>query len=213
MSTPTIYGPALSTYTRTVRMALEEKGAAYRLDEIDIFSGGHRAPEHTQRHPFGLVPAFEHDGFTIYETSAITRYIDEAFPGASLQPGTARQRARMNQVIGVLDSYAYPAIITRLVIQRLVVPMTGGTADEKLIEDTLPRVKQCLAAFDALNGGAPFIAGEALSLADLFLGPVFAYLTATPESEPLLAPHAGLRRWWESFSARKTMQKTAPSFG
>jgi glutathione S-transferase len=213
MPTPIIYGPALSTYTRTVRLALEEKGAAYQLSEVDIFAGGARAPEHTARHPFGLVLAFEHDGFTIYETSAITRYIDEAFPGAALQPGTARDRARMNQVIGVLDAYAYRTIVTKLVVQRLVVPMTGGAADESVIAEALPQVRQSLAAFDALNAGAPFIAGAALSLADLFLGPVFAYLTATPESDSLLAPHPGLRRWWESFSPRRTMQKTAPSFG
>lgn len=213
MPTPTIYGPALSTYTRTVRLALEEKGVAYSLKEMDIFAGEAKTPEHTARHPFGLVPAFEHDGFVIYETSAITRYIDEVFEGVSLQPGTARHRARMNQAISVLDSYAYQAIVAKLVIQRLVVPMTGNTPDEKLIADALPRIRQCLAAFEALNGGAPFLTGDALSLSDLFLAPVFAYLTVTPESDALLAPHANLRRWWESISARRSMHKTAPSFG
>lgn len=213
MPLPIIYGPAISTYTRTVRLTLEEKGAAYQLQEVDIFSGGHQAPDHTRRHPFGLVPAFEHDGLAIYETSAIIRYIDEAVPGPGLQPGSARDRARMNQVIGVVDAYAYASLVTVLVIQRLVVPMAGGAPDEKLIGETMPRARQCLAAFDALNGGAPFIAGPALSLADLFLAPIFAYLTATPESEALLAPHPSLRRWWDTISQRRSIQKTAPSFG
>lgn len=67
MAPPIIYGPALSTYVRTVRLVLEEKAAEYQLIEIDILKGDHKSPEHLARHPFGRVPAFEHDGFTLYE--------------------------------------------------------------------------------------------------------------------------------------------------
>jgi glutathione S-transferase len=91
--------------------------------------------------------------------------------------------------------------------------MTGNTPDEKLIAETMPRIRQCLAAFEALNGGAPYLTGDAVSLSDLFLAPVFAYLTVTPESGSLLAPNPNLRRWWEAFSQRRSVQKTAPSFG
>ena len=73
MAPPIIYGPALSTYVRTVRLVLDEKAAAYELVEIDILKGGNKTPEYLARHPFGRVPAFEHDGFALYETSAITR--------------------------------------------------------------------------------------------------------------------------------------------
>jgi glutathione S-transferase len=48
------------------------------------------------RHRFGKIPAFEHAGFRLYETGAITRYVDEAFPGPRLQPDDPRDRARMN---------------------------------------------------------------------------------------------------------------------
>ena len=56
MAAPIIYGPALSTYVRTVRLVCEEKGAEYQLVEIDIMTGAHKSPEHLARHPFGRVP-------------------------------------------------------------------------------------------------------------------------------------------------------------
>jgi glutathione S-transferase len=51
------------------------------------------------RHPFGKIPAFEHDSFRLYEAGAIARYIDEAFAGVPLQPADVRGRARMTQII------------------------------------------------------------------------------------------------------------------
>ena len=64
MAPPIIHGTAISTYVRTTRLVCEEKAAEYQLVEVDIMQGGNKAPEHLARHPFGRVPAFEHDGFT-----------------------------------------------------------------------------------------------------------------------------------------------------
>jgi glutathione S-transferase len=55
MSQPVVHGPAYSTYTRTVRLALEEKGAGYKLDEVDIRCGAGQDPAHLARQPFGKV--------------------------------------------------------------------------------------------------------------------------------------------------------------
>ncbi|MFQ5959408.1 MAG: glutathione S-transferase family protein, partial [Alphaproteobacteria bacterium] len=141
MSEPVVYGPGYSTYTRSVLLTLEEKGVAYRLEEVDIFAGAHKEPGHLARHPFAKVPAFEHDGFALYETTAIMRYIDEAFAGATLQPGDAHERARLNQVLRIIDAYGYPALIGTIVIQRVVVPRTGGTPDEAAIEAAVPQAQ------------------------------------------------------------------------
>ena len=129
MAIPIIYGPAYSTYTRTARLALEEKPAEYRLEPVDILTGAAQQSNHLARQPFGKVPAFEHDGETIYETNAIVRYIDQVFPGQSLQPADPRRAARMNQVIGIIDAYGYGAIIGKLFWQRAIVPMQGGQPD------------------------------------------------------------------------------------
>lgn len=213
MAPPVIYGPALSTYVRTARLVCEEKGAAYELVDVDIMQGANKTPEHLARHPFGRVPAFEHDGFRLYETSAITRYLDAALPGPALTPADPKGAARMQQAIAIVDSYAYGSMISAIVIQRVVMPMVGGVADDTVIAAAIPTAETSLAAFEELLGGGHFLAGDGLSLADLHLAPVMAYFSATPEGQARLPNHPRLARWWGAVSSRPSMVKTQPPLG
>ena len=104
MAAPTVYGADYSVYVRAVRLALEEKGVDYRLEAVDIFADGGPPVGYEQRHPFLKIPAFEHDGFRLFEATAIMRYVDEVFDGPALMPVTAEGRARVNQISSVLDS-------------------------------------------------------------------------------------------------------------
>jgi glutathione S-transferase len=213
MTAPVVYGPAFSTYVRTVRLTLEEKAVEYRLVEVDMLQGEHKGPAHRARHPFGKVPALEHDGFSLHETSAITRYLDAAFPEVALTPTDPRQVGRMQQAIAVIDSYAYKALITDVVVPRVLVPMTGGTPDEAAIRDALPMAELCLRVLDEALEGAPYLSGGELGLADLHLAPVLAYFGATPEGERLLPSYSNLQRWWGGIATRESMARTQPSFG
>ena len=104
---------------------------------------------HLARQPFGKVPALSHDGMTLYETSAITHYVDDVVPGPKLQPGDAKSRARMNQIMGVVDSYAYPSMIS-VVFQRVVNPLLGAPTDEKAVAEAKPKAEKSLAALESL---------------------------------------------------------------
>ena len=213
MADPVVYGPAFSTYVRTVRLTLEEKGVDYRLEEVDILKGESQTPEFLARQPFGKVPAFEHDGFALYETVAIARYVDEAFDGPALQPTDAKDRARMTQIIAIIDNYGYPAMIGACVIQRVVVPMMGGEPDEAAIAEAVPQAETAAAALDDLLGDNAFLAGDAISLADLHLIPVFDYFRATPEGGNALEGKKSLQRWWNDISTRPSVAATQPQLG
>jgi glutathione S-transferase len=212
MAKPILYGPGYSTYTRAARLAMEEKGVDYDLVEVDFIGGGF-GDEYLARQPFAKVPAFEHDGLKLYETPAIERYIDEAFDGPALQPSTPAQRARMTQIISIIDSYTYPRTVGDLVIQRLVRPILGAEADESIIEAALPEVDKSMSVLEELLGDHEYLAGNALSLADLHLAPVFAYFVDTPESKGILEDKPGLGAWWERIGSRESMAKTKPQLG
>lgn len=212
MAKPILYGPNYSTYTRSARLAMEEKGVDYDLVEVDFIGGG-MPDEQLARQPFGKVPAFEHDGFALYETAAIMRYVDEAFDGPSLQPSDAAARARMTQIISIIDSYTYPRTVGDLVIQRLVTPLLGGTADESIIEAALPEVDKSMRQFESMLGDHEYLTGNTFSLADIHLAPVFAYFADTPESKGILASKPALSAWWQRVAPRDSMAKTAPQLG
>src|ERR1700721_1493488 len=90
-----VFGAAYSVYVRAVRLALAEKSVLYDLVEIDVFAPGGLSADYLLRQPFGRIPAFEHDGFRIYEATAIEGYIEEASGGPPLPPATPHARPRV----------------------------------------------------------------------------------------------------------------------
>jgi glutathione S-transferase len=207
-----VYGTEFSTYVRTVRMAFEEKPAAYTLCDVSVLRGEHKQVAHLARNPFGTVPAFEHDGFELYETSPILRYVDQVFPGAALTPEDPKQRARMNQIISIIDYHGYSSLIMQIVVQRLFVALLANGTDEAVIKAGIPKAALCLQEFDRIKGSSPFLAGDRVSLADLYLVPIIFYLRLTPENA-LLAPHKGLDAWWNAMAERASVQATTPNLG
>jgi glutathione S-transferase len=208
MARPIVYGPAGSTYVWSARLALAEKGVAHDLVELNFQEM--KAPEHLARHPFGKVPAFEHDGFALYETQAIMRYVDEAFPSAPLQPIDLHQFSRMNQIMGIVDAYGWDCMASGIAFQRLVAPRFGFPVDEEKVARSLPRAKICLAEVERIQGDDEFLAGERVSLADLMAAPIVAYLGKTPEGPGLLEPHVKLRAWAGRIEGRQSFQVTKP---
>jgi glutathione S-transferase len=209
---PIVFGAAYSVYVRSVRLALIEKGVRYRLVEIDIFAPGGPPEEYANRHPFGRIPAFEHAGFRLYESGAISRYGDEAFPGPALQPREPKLRARLNQIISILDNYAYRPLVWDIFVERVRAPANDRTPDEARVAAALPRAQACLAALEELMGDGPWLCGASLTLADLHAAPMFAYFRMAREGHDLLARHSGLERWWEQIAERPSMAATRPSF-
>ena len=203
-----LYGLARSVYTRIARLALEEKGVPYALNDVEIFGAGGAPAEHLARHPFGRIPAFEHDGFWLYETAAITRYVDEAFDGPPLQPMQARERARMNQVIGVIDAYAYRPMIWDVLVERVLKPMEHKPSDEARIAAGVQAAEVCLRALAQLAPCAPHLLGAALTLADLHAYPVLRYYARAPEGQTALQRHPSLQRWLAMMRERSSVLRT-----
>jgi len=208
MARPIVYGARYSTYTRSVLLALEEKGVAYDLHEVDVFRGGGTDPAYLARQPFGRIPAFEHDGFRLYETAAILRYVDEAFPGPALQPPDPAGRARMTQIVGILDSYAYRSMVWDIFVERSRGTSEEGTPDEAKIAAAIPKSAICLRAIAELMGEASYLAGDALTLADLHFVPIFAYLRLTPEGRSLIGAAPAISRWWDAVSSWPSVAAT-----
>lgn len=197
-----------SPFGRSVLMALEEKAAPYRVQNLGV--GDQHAPEHLKLHPFGRIPVLEHGDFRLYETQAILRYIDAVVPGAPLQPADPRAAARMDQIIGVNDWYLFPDVAAAIVFQRLVGPiLLGATPDEAAIAAAMPKARTCIGELNRLLGEQPFLAGDMLTLADLMVAPQLAYLAQTPEGRDLLGG-TRLAAWLARMIERPSMQATLP---
>jgi len=208
MSDPVLFGLSRSVYTRIARLALEENGVRYTLEEVEIFGPGGAPAEHLARQPFGRIPAFEHDGFMLYETSAITRYVDETFTGTRLQPQNPQARARMNQVLAIVDSYGYRPMVWGVFAARIVAPRACTEVNETIVADALAKSRTCCSALEGILGSNRYFAGDEVTLADLHALPILLYFSLTQDGAATLAKYPRLRAWLDNMGARPSVQRT-----
>jgi len=204
----TVYGIPGSPFLRSVEIALKEKEAPYHLHVMAPMET--KSPEHLERHPFGRIPAFEHDGFKLYESQAIIRYLDEIFPQSPLTPGDPRQRARMNQVIGIIEWYFFPKAAAPIAFNRIIGPrLLGLAANEEAIAEAMPMARACFAELDRLLGDQPYFTGDRISIADIMLGAQLDLLSSTPEGAELIEG-TRLVPWLDRMRARQSFVATQP---
>ncbi|MBC2773963.1 glutathione S-transferase family protein [Rhizobium sp. AQ_MP] len=205
MTAPVLYGADYSAYVRIVRLVLIEKGVDHRLQPIDIFSQDGVPGSYRDLHPFGKIPALDHDGFVLYETSAITRYVDEAFDGPPLQPTDVRRRAVMNQVIGIADSYLYPDLVWGIYVETVERAARGSPVDQERLAHAVSRASHDLGIVAGFVDESRWMAGPDISLADFHLAPMVGYLLKAPVGPELLAMHPRLAAWWHALCERASM--------
>ncbi|MER9303287.1 glutathione S-transferase family protein [Mesorhizobium sp. M0496] len=204
MGKPVVYGADYSVYVRIVRLVLAEKGIDYALVPVDVFATDGIPAWYFEHHPFGRIPAFEHDGFRLFETSAIARYIDEAFDGPSFQPKDPRGRATTNQILGMLDAYAYKSMVWDVAVERL----EKEAPDEALIASGLSQASKALQTLSSLKAPGPWLLGDQLTLADFYAAPIMGYFVKVAEGQSLLAEFPEIQAWWERISARSSFVRT-----
>jgi glutathione S-transferase len=207
MSEFVVYTVPGSPYARAVLATLEEKRVDYRLSPLA--PAGIKSEPHLSRHPFGRMPAVEHDGFRLYETQAILRYIDRIFPGPSLTPADPKAAARMDQVMNINDWYLFQGVANDIVFHRVIGPRLLGVApDEAAIAAAMPQAYVVFGEFAQLLGSQPCFAGDQLSLADLMVAPQLDFFAGTPEWAPLTANKPNLLAWLDRMNRRASMQAT-----
>ena len=200
-----IHGIPGSPYVRMPMLACEEKGVAWRLERLA--PGGGKSPEYLKLHPFGRIPAIEHDGFQLYEAQAILRYIDAAFGGPSLTPADPKAMARMSQVMNIVDWYVMPSLTIGIGWNRVVAPMLGLPISEEAVQAAIAPGGVCIRALEDILGSKPYFAGDTVTLADLAALAHLDFTTMSPEGAELLAG-SPLLGWLERMNARPSVQNT-----
>jgi glutathione S-transferase len=209
MSDIRLLGLRVSVYTRIARLALAEKSIPYQFEEVDIFADSGPPADYLALNPFGAIPCLRYGELVLYETAAITRYLDEAFLPLRLQPSAPAARARMNQVISVLDNYGYRPMVWDVYVQRSVVPAGGGEVDEELIASALPGLRKLLRQIDEWRGEQRYLVGDTITLADLHAYPMFHYFIETPEGGEMLDSFPRLQQWLRDMQARDSVRNTS----
>lgn len=207
----TLIGYQDSVYSWIARIALAAKGVDYDWQEVDPFAEDVPA-EFLAMHPFCRVPVLRLDAFVLYETGAITRYIDEAFPGPDLQPAEAALRARQNQVLSIIDSYGYWPMVRQVFVQGYYRPRFEDAMDDRDLLVGLERSATVLKAVSKIVQDAPFLLGESLTLADIHLFPMVHYFACATQAAAMLQEFPTLAHWYNRMDRNAAITSTRPAF-
>lgn len=200
-----IFGTIISTYTRIVEITCEEAGLSH-----ETIATPANSPQN--RHPFSKVPVVEVDGLELIESVAITQYLDNAHGRGALQPIIPSHRAVMDKWVAVANNYLFPLFEEGLVMPWIMHRVAGYPIDPERINNALPQISRALGFVEAemqKDGAWTVIAGEAgITLADVFLYPIFRSLELTPQGEVGIAQCDLLKAWLERLKNRRSIAAT-----
>lgn len=205
-----LYSYYRSAYGRIVVIILTEKGLACEREEINPF-GADVSPEYLKLHPFKRVPVLQHDDLILYETRVIAEYLDEQFPTPSLVPADPNSRARMRQIISLIDNYGYWPMVRQVFVQNNSRREEGKKPDLEELRRGLHDSAKALDALEALAGDNDFMLGADYSLADAHVVPVMDYFTMTEDGRNLLQGYPKLSRWWAQIKNRDSTISSRPN--
>ena len=200
-----LVGHTPSIYTWIVQLVLSELGRAAVFEEADPFArpvpGRLRA-----LNPAGKVPVLVEGDFVLCETRAICLYLAE---GSGLIPDQPRARARMHEVVAMLDAEAYGPLVRQVYGQGVFAPHEGAVPDAGRVAEGLTKGGPVLDRLEALGPGKALI-GSGQSLADCHAAPMLHALTRHPEGAEMVAARPRLSRWLDAQRARPAFAATRP---
>jgi glutathione S-transferase len=169
--TMTLYEMQISPHARKVRLLASELGLKLDTVQVDPRTGETRSKEFLARNPNGRVPTLDDDGFMLYESPAIMKYLASKKPERGLAGREAKSQALIDQWIcwwvggpeAAIDALAWELYIKPNILKK------GGN-DPGIMADAHTRIDRFLPVLDKQLQGRDFVLGE-LSMVDFLIGP------------------------------------------
>jgi glutathione S-transferase len=201
-----LYGSPNSTCTKRVAVILHEKKVPFEFFPIDFGKKEHKDPEYLKKQPFGQVPYLDDDGFIIYESRAIARYIATKFASQGtpeLIPTDLKKQALFEQAASVetsnFDSYASPAVYENVFKKYL-----GLTPDPERFNTLITTLSAKLDVYDQILAKQKYVAGDNITLADFFHIP-YGELLAVAGSD-VIQQKPNVAKWFKDITSRPSWQ-------
>ncbi|CAG8598471.1 8152_t:CDS:2 [Ambispora gerdemannii] len=197
-----ITGALKSTCTQRVVTVLHELGLEFELDQPTNFASL-KSPEYLRdKHPFGRIPVLNEDGYQIFESRAIIRYLVSK-QKSSLAPTDPQKLGILEQFLSIEYSYFNPPF-SSLVDEKVFKPLFGrGDPDPVKVVELTKKADDVLDVYEKLLVGKDYLTGE-YSIADIIHLP---YLHYAIQVDYDLGDRPNVKRWWKNISEKPSWKK------
>ncbi|KAJ7199330.1 glutathione S-transferase [Mycena rebaudengoi] len=199
-----LFGSPISTCTKRVATVLIEKKVPFTFQSIDIVAGEHKSKEFRAHQPFGQVPYIDDDGFILYESRAICRYIADKYPnqGTKLVPTDLNGKAVFEQAAS--NEYSnFDPFCSGAVSEAVFKPMIGMETNKANLEENLKTLSAKLDVYEVILGKQKYLAGDEVTLVDLFHLPYGAMLEQAG-SDLMTTKGPNITRWFNVLQVRES---------
>ncbi|KAG6834048.1 hypothetical protein H0H93_012322 [Arthromyces matolae] len=195
-------GGPLSTCTKRVAIVLLEKEVPFEFIAVDLSKGEHKSPAFLENQPFGQVPYIDDEGFILYESRAISRYIAAKYAdqGTKLIPTDPKAHALFEQAASIeqnnFDPFVYGAVVENVYKKTFL----GKEPDPAVFEDFIKKLDAKLEGYEKILSKQKYLAGDELTLADLFHLPYGVLLVVAGSN--IMETKPNVARWWKDLISR-----------
>jgi glutathione S-transferase len=228
-----VYSYFNSICTQKVFITLAEKGMDYTTQNVDLFRNEQFSPAYLKINPKGVVPALDHDGRIVIESTLICEYLDDCFPNPRLVSPDPFARARMRLWSKAVDEQLFEATRELSFSAMFRERMRNMTEEQRQgryqnVGDPIKRARlmstyeegvdspyvfQGIGAFEMafdkmekdLKAGGPWLVGAQITLADINMMPFVARMAYLDLLDVWIADRPATRAWWARV-------QTLPSF-
>lgn len=191
-----ILGRLSSVNVQKVTWCAEELGLDYERVDVGGSFGGNNTPEYLAKNPNGLVPVIEEDGFILYESNAIVRYLAAKHAAGGLWPQDLRERADVDRWME-WQSTGYTPAMLQAFWQLCRTP--ADKRDAAAVEASRAKSEKLTGVLDAHLAGRDFVAGRGFSAADICVGCAAHRWLGLPLQRE---PRPNVERWYAALKAR-----------
>lgn len=196
-----IWGNADSINVQKVLWCCEELGLAYERVDAGRHYGVVNTAEFRRLNPNGLVPTIEDDGFVVWESGTVLRYLAAKHASGSLWPQDVKARAEVDRWIDWSNSTLWPSMVP---IFRAFLRTPEHERDDNLVEAARRETLDAMHILDAQLEGRDFVGGERFTMGDIALGcAVWRWMTLPIERDEL----PQVQRWFDALSTREAYRK------
>lgn len=236
---PKVYSYFNSICTQKVFITLAEKGIPYDTQNVDLFRNEQFKPEYLKINPKGVVPALDHDGRIVIESTLICEYLDDCFPDPRLVPADPFLRARMRLWSKAVDETLFEAtreLSFSAMFRERMRNMTEQQREERYrnVGDPIKRARlistyeegvespyvfQGIGAFEIafdkmekdLSARGPWLVGPDMTLADINMMPFVARLAYLDLLQIWIAKRPNAQEWWQRVQALPSFVASIPA--
>ncbi|KAK9492138.1 glutathione S-transferase [Lipomyces doorenjongii] len=204
----TLYGSRGSTNTDRVRLTLAEGGFTdYELVLLNLQKREQKSEENMKRHPWGKIPVITFpDGFTLYESRAICKYLARKYSFPLLPPDSDVEAAALFDQAQSAEMLYFAEPAGRIAFEKFAKKFMGLPPDDAVVSDALRSVEMFFDIAERLLQHKDYMAGNDFTLTDIYYIPLIQRLFACGYGDVILSRKA-VSAWWDRCINRPAIQK------